>query len=386
MASASGAPRRLGRRHSTTQAPAPYGHALKRHFSDPFHEIHSAPPQQPRASWHTSAEEGHTSAGADYFSFPAGSNVKRSVSPLTVISIPEEAETDGKVSTFLTPPQETYGSRRTISLPLLDTSDARLVDTPGATPTEDLQIVTSPLGFLDAEDVGSLSLAKYRNVHCRWWPSFILPPPYFLYVTLFPTIQDFRSKTWFQKIVAILAIPAVFCLTITLPVVDNESSELEGEIKLASGPTSPNTLLSSVPESDFVRVRSDSDDVPLVPRLWNRWLTGVQCICAPLFIVFIFFRTFSAGCLIVEDNDSLLIPMLYALVAGLAALLLLLIFTSQDKPPKWHKALCAVGFVVAISWISTIADEVVGILRAFGAIVNVSEAILGVTVFAMVII
>jgi len=44
-----------------------------------------------------------------------------------------------------------------------------------------------------------------------------------------------------------------------------------------------------------------------------------------------------------------------------------------------------VGFVVAIGWISTIADEVVGILRAFGAIVNVSEAILGVTVFAMVI-
>lgn len=76
--------------------------------------------------------------------------------------------------------------------------------------------------------------------------------------------------------------------------------------------------------------------------------------------------------------------MLYALVSGLVALLLLLIFSSPDKPPKWHKALCAVGFVVAIGWISTIADEVVGILRAFGAIVNVSEAILGVTIFAMV--
>ena len=41
--------------------------------------------------------------------------------------------------------------------------------------------------------------------------------------------------------------------------------------------------------------------------------------------------------------------------------------------------MCAVGFIVAIGWISTIADEVVGILRAFGAIVGVSEAILGVT-------
>jgi sodium/potassium/calcium exchanger 6 len=76
--------------------------------------------------------------------------------------------------------------------------------------------------------------------------------------------------------------------------------------------------------------------------------------------------------------------MLYALISGLVALLLLHMFSSPEKPPRWHKALCGVGFVVAIGWISTIADEVVGILRAFGAIVNVSEAILGVTVFAMV--
>ena len=76
--------------------------------------------------------------------------------------------------------------------------------------------------------------------------------------------------------------------------------------------------------------------------------------------------------------------MLYALISGLVALALLFMFSSPDKSPRWHKALCAVGFVVAIGWISTIADEVVGILRAFGMILGVSEAILGVTVFAMV--
>ena len=79
-----------------------------------------------------------------------------------------------------------------------------------------------------------------------------------------------------------------------------------------------------------------------------------------------------------------MLPMLYALVSGLIALALLLTFSSPNKPPKWHKALCAVGFLVAIGWISTIADEVVGVLRAIGAILGVSEAILGVTVFAVV--
>jgi solute carrier family 24 (sodium/potassium/calcium exchanger), member 6 len=76
--------------------------------------------------------------------------------------------------------------------------------------------------------------------------------------------------------------------------------------------------------------------------------------------------------------------MLYALISGLVALGLLLATSSPNKPPKWHKALCAVGFLVAIGWISTIADEVVGVLRAIGAILGVSEAILGVTVFAVV--
>jgi hypothetical protein len=44
---------------------------------------------------------------------------------------------------------------------------------------------------------------------------------------------------------------------------------------------------------------------------------------------------------------------------------------------QWDLSLRLDGF-------STIADEVVGVLRAFGSIVGVSEAILGVTVFAMV--
>src|SRR5208282_2681291 len=161
--------------------------------------------------------------------------------------------------------------------------------------------------------------------------------------------------------------------------------EMEGEIKLPSALLSPGILVSPLPDgSSDIRVFSPGGDEVLVPRVWNRWLTGVQCIFAPIFLTFIFFRThlFLRGLLIEDDG---LIPMLYALVSGLIALAFLLTFSSPDKPPRWHKALCAVGFIVAIGWISTIADEVVGILRALGAILGVSEAILGVTVFAMVL-
>ena len=44
---------------------------------------------------------------------------------------------------------------------------------------------------------------------------------------------------------------------------------------------------------------------------------------------------------------------------------------------------CFVGFVGAIPWISTIAGEVVGVLKAFGIILNMSDAILGLTIFAV---
>jgi len=41
------------------------------------------------------------------------------------------------------------------------------------------------------------------------------------------------------------------------------------------------------------------------------------------------------------------------------------------------------GFIVSVVWISTIADEIVGILKALGVILGISETILGFTVFAV---
>jgi len=41
------------------------------------------------------------------------------------------------------------------------------------------------------------------------------------------------------------------------------------------------------------------------------------------------------------------------------------------------------GFFVAIIWIMAVADEVVGVLRAFGFIFGLSDAIIGLTIFAV---
>ncbi|KAF4309485.1 sodium calcium exchanger protein [Botryosphaeria dothidea] len=114
------------------------------------------------------------------------------------------------------------------------------------------------------------------------------------------------------------------------------------------------------------------------PKEWDRWLVILQIFTAPLFVIIIFWANFE-----MDNPRALIRPTLISLACSLAVLLLLLATTTPDRPPKWRNLLCFAGFVVAIAWISTIANEVVGVLKTLGAILNISDAILGLTIFAV---
>ncbi|KAL8949320.1 MAG: hypothetical protein Q9222_004559 [Ikaeria aurantiellina] len=115
------------------------------------------------------------------------------------------------------------------------------------------------------------------------------------------------------------------------------------------------------------------------PKEWNRWLVATQIFTAPLFIVLLVWANTDPKLRL----RNLLLHCLYSLIASLAAFALLILTTSQSKPPKYRYLLCFLGFVVSIAWISTIANEVVGVLKAFGVILGMSDAILGLTIFAV---
>ncbi|CRK41930.1 hypothetical protein BN1708_008597 [Verticillium longisporum] len=113
---------------------------------------------------------------------------------------------------------------------------------------------------------------------------------------------------------------------------------------------------------------------------WNRWLVALQLFTGPLFSVAILWANMYDD---LEQPGKVLVRMTLISLLGSTILLgILLLTTSPDRKPKYHFLLCFLGFIISIAWISTIAGEVVGVLKAVGVILGISEALLGLTVFA----
>ena len=238
-----------------------------------------------------------------------------------------------------------------------------------------------------------------------WWPSTVLPTPEILVATLFPTIYSWRGKNFIQKLLAIITCPSVFLLTITLPVVEPTSVEEDSSsIKSAPeivvhdsdrdnepprDPVPRSTNQRSTPEHYLNRttdIESESfansgGNLPAEVQSggWNRWLVIVQIFMAPFFVVLIIWANLGET----SSLRTLLLWTAYAMLGSLVTLFGVILATSEEHPPRYRSLLCFIGFIVSVAWISTIANEVVGILKAFGVILGISEAILGLTVFAV---
>ncbi len=287
----------------------------------------------------------------------------------------------------------------------------------------------------------------YQRKPISWWPYSYLPSPYTLTSTLFPTLCTWQDKSIWDKIVSVISAPSIFLLAVTLPIVesDSQSEDEDEERRILEERTASMTRGRSrtgpilVPDSpsleaepEWIRYRratesrdhlsqrpqtrgfsghstaeiavstenhlqhshprptpskQSSTQTPVAPerevdatspRDWNRWLVAVQIFTAPLFVVIIVWA--NSG----EGKTRLLVQMvLWSLLSSLVVFAILVMTTTNSKPPKYRFLLCFLGFVVSIAWISTIANEVVGVLKAFGVILGISDAILGLTIFAV---
>ncbi len=240
-----------------------------------------------------------------------------------------------------------------------------------------------------------------------WWPYKYLPAPQVVYATLFPTLYGWREKSHVDRALGLVTAPSVFLLAITLPIVEpthekepdpdpglttpdamhrsrsNSHAMLtpNGLPKSGSfdGPPHPHGTGISRQMSDYPKSPNAEVEPVNGPKEWNRWLVFLQAFTAPFFVVTIAFANMED-----ELSTSTYVKMILgSLVFSLVLLLILLALTSADREPKYRPLFCFLGFAVAIGWISTIANEVVGVLKAFGVILGMSDAILGLTIFAV---
>jgi sodium/potassium/calcium exchanger 6 len=103
---------------------------------------------------------------------------------------------------------------------------------------------------------------------------------------LFPTMHEFKTKSLLGKVAAVFAAPAVFALTITLPVVVEPYDSLGDRYEKA--PSTINTF------EDGIERTLVAEDVVLAEMhelRFNKWLMAVQCAFGPLFCTGVLFST-----------------------------------------------------------------------------------------------
>lgn len=107
------------------------------------------------------------------------------------------------------------------------------------------------------------------------------------YHVLFPSLQDFRSKSFLGMIAAVFAAPALMALTLTLPVVVTDHHHAGSPLEKPEN----TSRLVDFEEEGVARALIAEEEVEeeLHGLKFNRWLMAVQCALAPLFCVAILF-------------------------------------------------------------------------------------------------
>lgn len=136
---------------------------------------------------------------------------------------------------------------------------------------------------------------------------------------LFPTLHDFKSKSFLGKIAALFAAPAVLALTLTLPVViTSYDGPSEAEEKLLNVNSSAASIhgdgngygvgsmvatadgrLVDFEEEGVERtlVAEEEVELELHELKFNKWLMAVQCVFGPMFCIAVLFGEFEGSLL-----------------------------------------------------------------------------------------
>ncbi|KAI0648965.1 Sodium/calcium exchanger protein-domain-containing protein [Trametes meyenii] len=191
---------------------------------------------------------------------------------------------------------------------------------------------------------------------------------------LFPTLHDFWGKSFLGKVAAVFAAPAVMLLTLTLPVVVTAYEDPSASEKHRVAGASESRLIDFEEEGvERALIAEEEVEEEMHEGGFHKWLMAVQCFLGPLF----------CGVVMLDGIKNEGWWLLAVGSTGFTAGILVSVFAKTGRSHAAQLARCAMGFSVAVIWIMAIADEVVKVLQTFGFIFGLSDAIIGITIFAI---
>ncbi|WFD20830.1 hypothetical protein MCAP1_003084 [Malassezia caprae] len=248
-----------------------------------------------------------------------------------------------------------------------------------ALPSPRVSLVDSPVPSIH-EDVPVLPVMEEVLAHLRS-PSEALTLTRLLVIAFVPSLLRWEQKSHFHRGVSVFCAPAFLALRLTVPLVSHDEFLLHEALcrvrEAAEDADEERALWDDIWDEVGAVLETPAPIVHTAERVAaDHLLLCVNCVMSPLFVLWVAeapaFALAATGVL--------------GSVAGAVLWRHLRRAADRDAPSQlqlyalWRSAL---GFGLGLMWIVVLVDGVLALLRAFGYLYHWSEAILGLTLFAL---
>ncbi|KAH9275626.1 hypothetical protein BASA83_001914 [Batrachochytrium salamandrivorans] len=242
----------------------------------------------------------------------------------------------------------------------------------GSGTDSNVETARSSCRHLVEEDI--LSYAPAQNIDSTDYIESTLYPILILAV---PVVFKWHRLTFFNRLHSLAASPIVFVLTFTTPVIFEHYFDDYQPLPTSAGPL-PDTLAESTLSSAVDKNTHVCDQVDgIIPDL-----VVLQLALFPVIICM---------CIGVQNQSISIISGFLSIPVWLLAIVLGAIFSifmrgrlaSNITSRPLLKCLSAMGFIVSMLFVSTVSNELVGLLEVIGNLSGLGPTVLGLTLFAL---